>query len=100
MRPRRVARAGGEGGTAFQRYLRSLQVADVLPPEEERRLALLYRDNTDADAAARLVRGNLRLVVKIAEEYGRSEDQLMDFSSRRGTSASCTRSRSSIPSAA
>ena len=63
----------------FQRYLRSLKAAAVLPPEEEHRLALAYRDHGDSDAAARLVRGNLRLVVKIAEEYGRSEDQLMDL---------------------
>jgi RNA polymerase sigma-32 factor len=79
-RARTDARAGtGDATTAFQRYLRSLQTADVLPPEEERALAHQYRDNNDAQAASRLVRGNLRLVVKIAEEYGRSEDQLMDL---------------------
>ena len=72
-------RAGNDAVNVFQRYLRSLRAAAVLPPEEEKRLALLYRDHKDADAAARLVRGNLRLVVKIAEEYGRSEDQLMDL---------------------
>src|SRR5688500_5420272 len=62
---------GGEAVNVFQRYLRSLRAAEVLPPEEEKRLALLYRDHKDSDAASRLVRGNLRLVVKIAEEYGR-----------------------------
>jgi RNA polymerase sigma-32 factor len=72
-------RAGGDAVNVFQRYLRSLKVAQVLPPEEEHRLALAYRDHGDSDAAARLVRGNLRLVVKIAEEYSRSEDQLMDL---------------------
>ena len=72
-------RASGDAVNVFQRYLRSLKVAAVLPPDEEHRLALAYRDQRDTDAAARLVRGNLRLVVKIAEEYGRSEDQLMDL---------------------
>jgi RNA polymerase sigma-32 factor len=68
-------------GTAsvFHRYLRSLHAAEVLPSEEEKRLALLYQANRDQDAAGRLVRGNLRLVVKIAEEYSRNEDQLMDL---------------------
>jgi RNA polymerase sigma-32 factor len=72
-------KGAGEAANVFQRYLRSLKVAEVLPPEEEHRLALAYRDSGDSDAAAQLVRGNLRLVVKIAEEYGRSEDQLMDL---------------------
>jgi RNA polymerase sigma-32 factor len=79
-KPRTDSRAShGEASTAFQRYLRSLQAAEVLPPEEERTLARAYRDQNDSKAGARLVRGNLRLVVKIAEEYGRSEDQLMDL---------------------
>ena len=73
------ASKSGDAVNVFQRYLRSLRAAEVLPPEEEKRLALLYRDHKDPDAASRLVRGNLRLVVKIAEEYGRSEDQLMDL---------------------
>jgi RNA polymerase sigma-32 factor len=65
--------------TVFHRYLRSLHAAEVLPTEEEKRLALRYQENRDPDAASRLVRGNLRLVVKIAEEYSRNEDQLMDL---------------------
>lgn len=79
-RSRRDTRAGtGEAGSAFQRYLRSLEHVEVLPPEQERALAVTYRDTGNARAAARLVEGNLRLVVKIAEEYGRGEDQLMDL---------------------
>src|SRR5262245_57581554 len=55
-RPRKDGRAGsGEPGTAFQRYLRSLHSAEVLPPAEERALATRYRDSGDADAAGRLV---------------------------------------------
>lgn len=68
-----------EPANVFQRYLRSLKAAEVLPPDEEHRLAVAYRDSKDAAAASALVRGNLRLVVKIAEEYGRSEDQLLDL---------------------
>jgi RNA polymerase sigma-32 factor len=80
----KAARAASKGpsvGTAsvFHRYLRSLHAAEVLPSEEEKRLALLYQASKDSDAAGRLVRGNLRLVVKIAEEYSRNEDQLMDL---------------------
>jgi RNA polymerase sigma-32 factor len=70
---------GEQAASAFQRYLRSLEFVRVLPPEEERALARSYREHGDATAAARLVEGNLRLVVKIAEEYGRGEDQLMDL---------------------
>ena len=77
----RPSSKGPSVGTAsvFHRYLRSLHAAEVLPSEEEKRLALLYQANKDSDAAGRLVRGNLRLVVKIAEEYSRNEDQLMDL---------------------
>jgi RNA polymerase sigma-32 factor len=78
-KPGGKGRASSDAVNVFQRYLRSLKAANVLPPEEEHRLALAYRDHGDSDAAARLVRGNLRLVVKIAEEFGRSEDQMMDL---------------------
>jgi RNA polymerase sigma-32 factor len=76
----RAAKAPSVGtASVFHRYLRSLHTAEVLPSEEEKRLALLYQAHKDQDAASRLVRGNLRLVVKIAEEYSRNEDQLMDL---------------------
>ncbi len=75
-----AARAPSVGtASVFHRYLRSLHAAEVLPNEEEKRLALIYQATKDSDAAGRLVRGNLRLVVKIAEEYSRNEDQLMDL---------------------
>ena len=79
-KPRTGPRAPSVGSASvFHRYLRSLHAAEVLPTEEEKRLALIYQATRDADAAGRLVRGNLRLVVKIAEEYSRNEDQLMDL---------------------
>jgi RNA polymerase sigma-32 factor len=81
-RPAAAARSDGKAtgaASVFHRYLRSLHAAEVLPAEEEKRLAKLYQATRDQDAAARLVRGNLRLVVKIAEEYSRNEDQLMDL---------------------
>ena len=81
-RERAAAKSDGKSSGAasvFHRYLRSLHAAEVLPAEEEKRLAKLYQATRDQDAAARLVRGNLRLVVKIAEEYSRNEDQLMDL---------------------
>jgi RNA polymerase sigma-32 factor len=78
-KPGGKGRASSDAVNVFQRDLRSLKAANVLPPEEEHRLALAYRDHGDSDAAARLVRGNLRLVVKIAEEYGRAGDTLLDL---------------------
>jgi RNA polymerase sigma-32 factor len=78
-RVKRDSRSGGDAATAFQRYLRSLEHVEVLPPEQERALAISYRETGDSRAAGQLIEGNLRLVVKIAEEYGRGEDQLMDL---------------------
>lgn len=77
---KRVASGRAVSRDAFGVYIRSLQgTSSVLPQDEEHRLAIMYRDNADADAARRLVSGNLRLVVKIAEEYGRANDQLLDL---------------------
>jgi RNA polymerase sigma-32 factor len=68
-----------EGWSGFRRYLKSVGTTRLLTPSEERSLALAYRDNEDSQAAARLVEANLRLVVKIAEEYGRPGDTLLDL---------------------
>jgi RNA polymerase sigma-32 factor len=75
--PSRASRE--RSGDAFASYIRSLHASTVLPAEEEHRLAIAYRDHGDRHAAARLVSANLRLVVKIAEEYGRASDHLLDL---------------------
>jgi RNA polymerase primary sigma factor len=49
-------------------YLREIRDDSLLTPAEETALALAVRDG-DADARARLIRSNLRLVVKIARDF-------------------------------
>jgi RNA polymerase sigma-32 factor len=68
-----------DGRSAFRRYLRSVGDTRLLTAAEERAYAVAFRDQKDASAAARLVEANLRLVVKIAEEYGRPGDSLLDL---------------------
>jgi RNA polymerase sigma-32 factor len=72
-----AARASGRGGVRW--YLRSVKSTKLLTPVEERELAVRYRRDNDEAAGARLVEANLRLVVKIAHEYARSGDSLLDL---------------------
>jgi RNA polymerase sigma-32 factor len=68
-----------EGWSGFRRYLRAVGATRLLTPTEEHDLAVAYRCQSDEAAGARLVEANLRLVVKIAEEYGRPGDTLLDL---------------------
>ena len=63
----------------LQRYLAEVRRHPLLSREEEMKYAVEYFKTGDPDAAARLITGNLRLVVKIAMEYQRSFIQLMDL---------------------
>ena len=63
----------------FRRYLLEISQFEPLGPEEERRLALRYRENEDQDAAYRLVTSNLRLVVKVAMIYRSVYFNVMDL---------------------
>jgi RNA polymerase sigma-32 factor len=63
----------------YQRYIVDLKHAEVLPRDEELELARRYRDTRDAEAAERLVRGHLRLVVKIAIELDKKRMHLLDL---------------------
>ena len=66
--------------TALQRYLTVIRRYPLLSPEEERALAVHYKEYGDSEAANRLVTGNLRLVVHIAREYQRQAySQLLDL---------------------
>lgn len=56
---------------ALQAYLAEVRKIPLLTPEEERELAIRYRETGDKEAAYRLITSNLRLVVKIALEYQR-----------------------------
>ncbi len=60
-------------------YLAEIRKHPLLTPEEERKLAIRYYDEGDADAAQRLVTANLRFVVKIAAEYSRFGSKMIDL---------------------
>lgn len=53
----------------LHRYMAEIRRYPILDPEEERALAIRYREKGDVEAAYKLVVSNLRLVVKIALEY-------------------------------
>ena len=55
----------------LQMYLLELRRYRLLTKEEERELAIRYREKNDQEAAHKLVVSNLRLVVKIAMDFHR-----------------------------
>ncbi len=63
----------------LQRYLAEIRRYPLLSREEERSLAIRYREHQDLEAAYRLVTANLRLVVMIAREYQRATRNLLDL---------------------
>ncbi len=60
-------------------YMAEVSRHPLLSREEEHELAHKYRQTGDVDAAYKLVASNLRLVVKIANEYRRSAFHLLDL---------------------
>jgi RNA polymerase sigma-32 factor len=60
-------------------YLAEVSRHPVLSREEEHELAVRYRETGDLEAAYKLVASNLRLVVKIANEYRRAAFQTLDL---------------------
>jgi len=56
---------------SLQRYLREIDKYELLTREEEVELARRYKEEEDEEAGHRLVRANLRLVVKIAMGFYR-----------------------------
>jgi RNA polymerase sigma-32 factor len=74
-----VAERGLDARDALARYMAELRHHAPISREEERALALRWREHGDLEAARRLVLSNLRLVVKIALEYRRSWTQLLDL---------------------
>lgn len=55
--------------SSFDSYLASINQLDKLSAEEERALAVRFREENDLEAARRLVVANLRFVVHIARGY-------------------------------
>jgi RNA polymerase sigma-32 factor len=77
-----TARVGArlpENLTALNVYLARLKDVEILPVEEQAELALKFQADGDAEAAARLVASNLRLVVKIAFQFRRQWADVMDL---------------------
>jgi RNA polymerase sigma-32 factor len=63
----------------LQRYLAEIRRYPLLSREEERELAIRYKQDQDIEAAYRLVTANLRLVVMIAREYQKATRNLLDL---------------------
>jgi RNA polymerase sigma-32 factor len=63
----------------FRRYLAEIRRYPRLTREEEKELAIRYREKGDAEAARTLATSNLRLVVRIAMDYRRSYLNLLDL---------------------
>lgn len=63
----------------LRRYLLEIRKYPPLEAEEEKELALRYREDGDQEAAYRLITANLRLVVKIAMLYNRVYANAMDL---------------------
>ena len=64
---------------ALQRYMAEVSRHPLLTREEEHDLAARFTRTHDPDIAYRLVTANLRLVVKIANEYRRAAFNLLDL---------------------
>ena len=79
----RATAPGGARGLVrydpLRAYMAEVARHPLLSREEEHELALRFSRTGDVDAAYRLVAANLRLVVKIANEYRRSAFHLLDL---------------------
>lgn len=67
------------GVSPLQLYLREISKYPLLNPEEEFELAQRQFDEGDITAAHRLVTSNLRLVVKIANDFRQAQTNLLDL---------------------
>ena len=77
-----VPLAGGQAvlvRDALTRYLSEIGRYPRLTPEEEHDLAVRWRDDSDREALARLVTGNLRLVVAVAMSFRRAFANVLDL---------------------
>jgi len=63
----------------LQSYLAEIRPLKPLTREEEKELAIQYREKGDLDAAYKLVMANLRLVVMIAKDYQRNFKNILDL---------------------
>ena len=63
----------------LERYLAEIRHYPMLTKEEEHRLAVAYKENSDQMAGYKLVMANLKLVVFIAREYQRNIQNILDL---------------------
>lgn len=63
----------------LQLYLQEIAKYPLLEPEEEYKLALKQYETADVQSAHRLVTANLRLVVKIANDFKQARISLLDL---------------------
>jgi len=63
----------------FKIYLSQIEKYPVLTREEEKELAIRYRDNDDMKAKQALITSNLRFVIKVALKYKNYGAKLMDL---------------------
>jgi RNA polymerase sigma-32 factor len=77
--PRKHADGGLVRYDPLRAYMAEVTRHPLLSREEEHALAVKYWETGDVDAAYTLVASNLRLVVKIAQEYRRSAFNLLDL---------------------
>jgi RNA polymerase sigma-32 factor len=63
----------------LRHYLLEISKYEPLSADEEQRLAKLFREHQDKEAARRLVTSNLKLVVKIAFLYNKVYSNLLDL---------------------
>ena len=63
----------------LQLYLQEIAKYPLLEPEEEFELAVEHFESSDVKAAHRLITSNLRLVVKIANDFNKVQANLLDL---------------------
>ncbi|MBF0164752.1 MAG: RNA polymerase factor sigma-32 [Magnetococcales bacterium] len=68
-----------DDGSGFRHFVRHAFQAPILTAEEEMDLATRFKRDNDLDAAHQLVHAYLRLVLKIAREYGNYHLNLPDL---------------------
>jgi RNA polymerase sigma-32 factor len=78
----RLSALGGRpvnDNSALGLYLRQVRQYPLLTREEEHEMAVRLAEGPDSALTARLITANLRLVVKIAREYRRIHNNLLDL---------------------
>jgi RNA polymerase sigma-32 factor len=76
---RRASGISKSEGSSLSAYLHALRRYPLISREEEHELAVRYVATHERSAARKLITANLRLVVKISQEYRRAHRTLLDL---------------------